>query len=748
MQAMKKTLSLFLAVCSICMLQPITVFADTKPIMVNGTNILLEQDYTLTCGNGTAKFDPGTKTLTLDNATINAGTAGDTLTYGIEIHEQGVVVELVGQNSIDAHFGIWGDSSFQIKGTGGGSLSIHANQASELGSISRCGIRIDDGGLDVRDASLQITFDDLHQDVSAYAIYICGGENQISNSRIEINMPTSSGEYAQSTGINATGAASLTISGNSTVTINTVDAGIAVGGGTLKISGSELAIPAAEHYAVSCGNLEIVDDSDVNVHAERGLALSANEKITISNSTVSTESINSNGLSCTDLAVTDASNLTAKGYWPAFYVMKDTIIKDSSVTAESAADVGVYCPNGNLEISASELTCTSAPQFSGILVGTGNLTMTDSTVVSPGDLGVPGIRANGDIVISGGTTEVGDGGISSGNNVQVGGTITANGLPSYDNISSNNTNGQVSFSDADYGAVDAAIARANALDKGGYTNFDEVEAAIGAVIRGKDLREQDVVDGYAAAIESAIAALKPLPAISILEGADQTIATDTDTDVAIRVDGNLDKFVSVLVDGTELSKEHYIATPGSTIITFKPEYIKTLAVGDHTVAIRFTDGQALTTLTIKENETEQPGETPENPDENPGGLDEKPEQPGQTPENPDENPGGSDENPEQPGEPDKNPEQPVQKPEQPSNKPDNPDATPGDDSSNGQPQKPSDGSSNETTQKPSNVPAQNQSNDKLPPKTGDYAPIGWPAILMVISAAWLITGRRRTGLYH
>ena len=285
----------------------------------------------------------------------------------------------------------------------------------------------------------------------------------------------------------------------------------------------------------------------------------------------------------------------------------------------------------------------------------------------------------------------------------------------------------MSFSDADYGAVDAAIARANALDKGGYTNFDEVEAAIGAVIRGKDFREQDVVDGYAAAIDSAIAALKPLPAISILEGADQTIATDTDTDVAIRVDGNLDKFVSVLVDGTELSKEHYIATPGSTIITFKPEYIKTLAVGDHTVAIRFTDGQALTTLTIKENETEQPGETPENPDENPGGSDEKPEQP---------------------GEPDKNPEQPVQKPEQPSNKPDNPDATPGDDSSNGQPQKPSDGSSNETTQKPSNVPAQNQSNDKLPPKTGDHAPIGWPAILMVISAAWLITGRRRTGLYH
>lgn len=723
MRATKKLLTLLLAVCFICILHPETASADTGSIMVNGSNILQAQDYMISCGSGTAKYNPNTKTLTLDNASIAAANIGNVLTYGIEIQEQGVTVELIGQSSIDAHLGIFSSSPFRLKGTGGGSLAIHASQAPGLGSIALCGIRIDNGGLAIQDARLQITVGNLQQDNSAYAIYICGGENKISNSQIEISMPTSSGQYAQSTGINATDATSLTISDNSSITMNSVDAGIAITG-TLKISGSKLAVPSAEQYVVSCGNLEIVNGSDVNVYANTGLALSANENITVSASTVNATSVKSNSLFCSSLSVTDNSTLKAKGYWPAFFVNSDTVINNSSIESESTNDVSIYCRNGNLEITDSNVTCTSAPNYKGIFVQTGNLTMTDSNVVSPANSGVSGIHANGDIIISGGTTEIGAGGISSESNIQVGGVVTANGKPSYENIASNNANGQVSFLDADYTAVDEAIARANALDKGGYIDFDTVQTAINAVVRGKDIREQDVVDEYAAKIEAAIAALKPLPSISILEGADQTIAASTDTDVTIRADGDFDKFVSVLVDGTELAEEHYTATSGSTVITFKPDYIKTLAVGNHTVAIRFTDGQAQTTLTIQEQK--QP-EDPENPDG-------KPEQPG-------ENPGEPDDKPEQPGE---NPGEPDGKPEQPNN----PDETPDDASSNGQPQKPSDGSSNEAAQKPSNVPAQNQGNDKLPPKTGDHAPIGWLTALMVASAAWLVMGKRRAGSYH
>ena len=61
---------------------------------------------------------------------------------------------------------------------------------------------------------------------------------------------------------------------------------------------------------------------------------------------------------------------------------------------------------------------------------------------------------------------------------------------------------------ADYSAVDAAIAKANALNKDEYKDFSAVEAAVSAVVRGKPLSEQTEVDAMAQAIENAIAALQ------------------------------------------------------------------------------------------------------------------------------------------------------------------------------------------------------------------------------------------------
>ena len=63
-------------------------------------------------------------------------------------------------------------------------------------------------------------------------------------------------------------------------------------------------------------------------------------------------------------------------------------------------------------------------------------------------------------------------------------------------------------SPADYSAVDAAIAKANALKKDDYKDFTGVDAAINAVVRGKPLSEQAEVDKMAKAIEDAIAALQ------------------------------------------------------------------------------------------------------------------------------------------------------------------------------------------------------------------------------------------------
>lgn len=65
---------------------------------------------------------------------------------------------------------------------------------------------------------------------------------------------------------------------------------------------------------------------------------------------------------------------------------------------------------------------------------------------------------------------------------------------------------------ADYTKVDGAIDKANELNKDNYKDFSAVEAAVKAVVRGKNIMEQSEVDKMAKAIEDAIAALEKKPA--------------------------------------------------------------------------------------------------------------------------------------------------------------------------------------------------------------------------------------------
>lgn len=59
--------------------------------------------------------------------------------------------------------------------------------------------------------------------------------------------------------------------------------------------------------------------------------------------------------------------------------------------------------------------------------------------------------------------------------------------------------------------MDNAIAKANALNKDEYKDFSAVQAAMDAVVRGKNIDEQAAVDAMAKAIEDAIAALERRP---------------------------------------------------------------------------------------------------------------------------------------------------------------------------------------------------------------------------------------------
>ena len=86
------------------------------------------------------------------------------------------------------------------------------------------------------------------------------------------------------------------------------------------------------------------------------------------------------------------------------------------------------------------------------------------------------------------------------------------------------------YKDADYTKVDAAIAKANALNKDSYQDFSAVEKAIADVVRDKNITEQSKVDAMAKAIEDAIAALVEKPSSSSSSRPSYSITTPDKTE--------------------------------------------------------------------------------------------------------------------------------------------------------------------------------------------------------------------------
>ncbi len=132
-----------------------------------------------------------------------------------------------------------------------------------------------------------------------------------------------------------------------------------------------------------------------------------------------------------------------------------------------------------------------------------------SFVVTPADLTNVIIKVNGQVVTNPANLEAGTYQVEvSADNCEVFNssiTITADTATHTHTIA-------MTYLPADYTKVDAAIAKANALDKNDYKDFSGVEAAVKAVVRDKNITEQSEVDAMAKAIEDAIAALEKKPA--------------------------------------------------------------------------------------------------------------------------------------------------------------------------------------------------------------------------------------------
>ena len=157
----KKLLAIFICLVMVAGLLPTVAFAaENYNLYVNGEQFTSEK-LSIACGEGTASYDPNTKTLTLNNAAIkNGGKSDESPKYGIRVvGDTDLTIKLSGTNSItlDNGGGIFADGSsdnYNIIGDGkltinvkwdalytlNGNISISEGAKLDITSAQGCGI--------------------------------------------------------------------------------------------------------------------------------------------------------------------------------------------------------------------------------------------------------------------------------------------------------------------------------------------------------------------------------------------------------------------------------------------------------------------------------------------------------------------------------------------------------------------------------------------------------------------------------
>ena len=113
----------------------------------------------------------------------------------------------------------------------------------------------------------------------------------------------------------------------------------------------------------------------------------------------------------------------------------------------------------------------------------------------------------------------------------------------------------------------------------------------------------------------------------VIEGAEQTYTIKEDTEARFRIDADYSLFNNkVYVDNVLVDSSNYTSKSGSTIIVLNKDYVDTLAVGEHTLKVAFTDGgEAETTFTIARKAEDNNNNEDNNENNNENNTPSKPE---------------------------------------------------------------------------------------------------------------------------
>ena len=485
----KKLFAILLGIVMIAGLLPTIAFAaENYNLYVNGEQFTSEK-LSIACGEGTASYDPNTKTLTLNNAAItNGGKSDESPKYGIRVvGDTDLTIKLSGTNSItlDNGGGIFADGSsdnYNIIGNGkltinvkwdalytlNGNISISEGAELDITSAKGCGITSYNKGM--------LSIDGAKVAVSSYYTAASAKELEIKNNS-EVVLIASEDQF------------------------NAVYMGDENGAGKIEIINSK--VEATSYYpalftegnlTVNGGEVKCTSTADGAIWAKGNILIKGGAKVT----TDSKYPMGGNGSFTVEEAEIDAKN-TNENNIPAIFDECVPVIADGYHLNYAKA----------VDSEGTEIDLlSSGTQYFALYKNVHFITKAVypvSFVVTPDGLTNVVVKVNGQEVTGSVSLEAGtypvevtaDNCKAYTGNI----TITADAATHTQTVA-------MTYLPADYTKVDEAVAKANALSKDNYKDFTAVEATINAVVRDKNITEQSEVDAMAKAIEDAIAALQ------------------------------------------------------------------------------------------------------------------------------------------------------------------------------------------------------------------------------------------------
>ena len=485
----KKLFAILLSIVMVAGLLPTVAFAaENYNLYVNGEQFTSEK-LSIACGEGTASYDPNTKTLTLNNAAItNGGKSDESPKYGIRVvGDTDLTIKLSGTNSItlDNGGGIFADGSsdnYNIIGDGkltinvkwdalytlNGNISISEGAELDITSAKGCGITSYNKGI--------LSIDGAKVAVSSYYTAASAKELEIKNNS-EVVLIASADQF------------------------NAVYMGDENGAGKIEIINSK--VEATSYYpalftegnlTVNGGEVKCTSTADGAIWTRGNILIKGGAKVT----TYSEYPMGGNGSFTVEEAEIDAKN-TNENNIPAIFDECVPVIADGYHLNYAKA----------VDSEGTEIDLlSSGTQYFALYKNVHFVTKAVypvSFVVTPDGLTNVVVKVNGQEVAGSVSLEAGtypvevtaDNCKAYTGNI----TITADAATHTQTVA-------MTYLPADYTKVDEAIAKANALNKDNYKDFSAVEAAVNAVVRDKNITEQGEVDAMAKAIEDAIAALQ------------------------------------------------------------------------------------------------------------------------------------------------------------------------------------------------------------------------------------------------